>query len=418
MNQPGILLHLFSLSGLPVPVALYIYTAANVVVVSFVPAALFSGDRRAAVYPRLAAPWLRALGRSPAVRVAGGLLGVLGLAAFLAAGASGRLPPPYVLWTWLWAALVPIAALAGSAWPLVNPWAAIHDAAARVVRWRAPLTLPAGTGIWPAAGAYLGIALVGMAAGPDRPGLVALLVAGYTVLTLAGMACFGRDEWLTSCEGFTVLFSLVGRFGPVETARDAAGRLTDVWLRPWGAGLLQRQRGGPDRIGFVVLLLSTLAFDGLAATGSWQAVAPALGRAAVPIGMFAAAAAFLVVLVVFVRLVLAAAGARRDDPGAATAFVLTLVPIALLYHTALSWGFVLAGIRPPLPLRADLIWYVQLTLVVLGHAIAVYLAHLRAGERFRSARRSMLGQYPMVVLLVLYTMTSMWILAQPTTAVQ
>ena len=93
------------------------------------------------------------------------------------------------------------------------------------------------------------------------------------------------------------------------------------------------------------------------------------------------------------------------------------MPIALLYHTAFSWGFVVAGLRA-LPLRADAIWYVQLTLVVLGHAIAVYLAHLRAGERFRTARRAMPGQYPMVVLLVLYTMTSMWILAQPTTAVQ
>ena len=101
-----------------------------------------------------------------------------------------------------------------------------------------------------------------------------------------------------------------------------------------------------------------------------------------------------------------------------TSFALTLVPIALLYHTAFSWGVVAGGLRSALPLRADAIWYLQLTLVVLGHAIAVYLAHLRAGERFRTARRAMLGQYPMVVLLVLYTMTSMWILAQPTTAVQ
>jgi hypothetical protein len=63
--------------------------------------------------------------------------------------------------------------------------------------------------------------------------------------------------------------------------------------------------------------------------------------------------------------------------------------------------------------RPDAVWYLQITLVVLGHADAVYLAHLRAGERFRSARRALLGQYPMVVLLVSYTMASMWILAQP-----
>jgi hypothetical protein len=421
MNDAGLYLHLISLSGMPVPVALYLYTAANVVVLSFVPAALFSGDRRdpgPIGYPRIRAPWLLVLGRSRPVRVAGGLAGVAGLAAVIAAGAAGVAPSPSLSWTWLWAALVPLCALAGNLWALVNPWAAIGAAAARVLRRPAPFTLPRGAGIWPAVIGYGGLGLVALAAGPARPPFVALFAAGYTALTLAGMACFGRDAWLTRCEALTVLFSLVGRFGPVEAVRDERGRLQEVWLRPWGTGLLQRQRGGWDWIVFLVLLLSTLAFDGLAATGPWQAVAPTLGPVAVPVGLVAVAAAFLAVVAVFVHLVLAIAGARRDDLRAATSFALTLVPIALLYHTAFSWGVVVGGLRSTLPLRADAIWYVQLTLVVLGHAIAVYLAHLRAGERFRTARRAMLGQYPMVVLLVLYTMTSMWILAQPTTAVQ
>ena len=47
--------------------------------------------------------------------------------------------------------------------------------------------------------------------------------------------------------------------------------------------------------------------------------------------------------------------------------------------------------------------------------IAVYLSHLRAGERFRTAQRALLSQYPMLVLMVIYTMTSLLILAQQTT---
>ena len=47
--------------------------------------------------------------------------------------------------------------------------------------------------------------------------------------------------------------------------------------------------------------------------------------------------------------------------------------------------------------------------------VAVFLSHLRAGERFRTAPRAMLSQYPMLLLMVLYTMTSLWILAQPVT---
>jgi len=66
-------------------------------------------------------------------------------------------------------------------------------------------------------------------------------------------------------------------------------------------------------------------------------------------------------------------------------------------------------------LLAGRVWYVQVVLIVLGHIIAVYLAHLRAGERFQNARNALLSQYPMLILMVLYTMTSLWILAQPVT---
>jgi len=56
----------------------------------------------------------------------------------------------------------------------------------------------------------------------------------------------------------------------------------------------------------------------------------------------------------------------------------------------------------------------QIILIVVGHVIAVYLAHLRAGERFRSAQ-PLLSKYPMLMLMVLYTTTSLWILANPIT---
>jgi len=65
--------------------------------------------------------------------------------------------------------------------------------------------------------------------------------------------------------------------------------------------------------------------------------------------------------------------------------------------------------------QASTVWFLQIVLIVLGHVIAVYLSHLRAGERFRTAQRALLSQYPMLILMVIYTMTSLLILAQPTT---
>jgi hypothetical protein len=116
------------------------------------------------------------------------------------------------------------------------------------------------------------------------------------------------------------------------------------------------------------------------------------------------------------------------------------VPIALVYNAAHNYSYVLVQSQSLIPLlndplargwhlwpaaaaykttyalaQASTVWYAQLLLIVLGHVVAVYLAHLRAGERFRTAQRALLSQYPMLLLMVIYTMTSLWILAQPIT---
>jgi hypothetical protein len=45
--------------------------------------------------------------------------------------------------------------------------------------------------------------------------------------------------------------------------------------------------------------------------------------------------------------------------------------------------------------------------------IAVYVAHRVALHVFRTPRASLLSQIPMLVLMVAYTITSLWMLAQP-----
>ena len=67
-------------------------------------------------------------------------------------------------------------------------------------------------------------------------------------------------------------------------------------------------------------------------------------------------------------------------------------------------------------LSARIAWYLAVTFVVLGHVFAVYLAHVVAGRIFGTGRAAFLSQIPMVVLMVLYTMVSLWILAQPMVA--
>jgi len=457
----GIPLHGFGQRyDLPISLAIYLYAAAGVVVISFVLVVLFAGDQvgaKAIEYPRRPLIWLVSIARSGWPRIIGGAIGVAGLFAVVITGLFGSTnpvlnPAEYLVWIYFWAVLVILSGLVGNLWYLVNPWLAIYDVVDRVVRLRPVWKLPKSIGVWPAAAVYFAFACLELTSGmANRPWLVALVVATYSLVTLAGMFLFGRDEWLEHCEGFTVLFGIVGRFGPVEADRDEAGRISMVYLRPWGVGLLKPSATGWDRVIFVILMLSTLAFDGVLATPAWQGFTVDLEPVWLPMGAFGfffvrtlglvlLSIAFLLVFITFMELVIYLGRRSVDLKATISAFALTLVPIALVYNAAHNYSYVVVQSQGLIPLlndplargwhlwpavaafkpsfalaQASIVWYAQVVLIVIGHVIAVYLAHMRAGERFRTAQRALLSQYPMLLLMVMYTMTSLWILAQPIT---
>jgi hypothetical protein len=457
----AILLHGFGVRyDLPISLALYLYAAGGVVVISFVLVVLFAGDQvgaRATQYPRRAMPFLTPIARSPWPRAVGGVIGALALTVVAVAGLFGsadptKNPAEYITWIYFWAATVIATGLVGNLWYLLNPWAAIYDAVNRVVRLGPVWKLP-NVGVWPAAAAYFAFACLELTTGmANRPWLVGTLAVLYSAVTIAGMILFGRDEWLEHCEGFTVLFGIVGRFGPVEAERDETGRISMVFVRPWGVGLLKPSPTGWDRVVFVILMLSTLAFDGILATPAWQDFTTTLEPVWVPLGRFGfffmrtlglvlLTSAFLLIFIAFMEMVIYFGSRKVDLKATVSAFALTLVPIALVYNAAHNYSYVMvqsqglipllndplakgwnlwpavANLKPSFALaQASTVWYAQVVLIVLGHVIAVYLSHLRAGERFRTAQRALLSQYPMLLLMVMYTMTSLWILAQPITA--
>jgi hypothetical protein len=58
-------------------------------------------------------------------------------------------------------------------------------------------------------------------------------------------------------------------------------------------------------------------------------------------------------------------------------------------------------------------WYTAVAAIVIGHVIAVWVAHIVALRLFRSHAVALRSQYPMLALMVGYTAISLWILAQP-----
>ena len=229
-------------------------------------------------------------------------------------------------------------------------------------------------------------------------------------------------------------------------------------LRPPAIGLNRPGHGRgiivPGMTALTLLLLATVTFDGFSDTPEWAAVlgfflerTPALTSPyfnglviANTVGLLACPLLFAVLYRGVAGLMRRAAGNSGPEAGALmAAFVFSLVPIALAYHFAHYLGFLLIQGQLIIPLASDpfgygwdlfggagygvniaitnarFIWFFALTVIVAGHIIAVYLAHLRAGEIYRTRRAALKSQFPMLALMVFYTVASLWIISRPIT---
>ena len=293
------------------PLAVYLVGAATAVALSF--AFVIVRDVRAAP-PDLTSPgtlppaWLRI-----GLRVIGliGWLWIIGQG--IAGGASDGEVATLFLWNYGWVGLAIICAIIGPAWHFLDPFSTIHDLAAWVlarlhVQGWAPADYPERLGRWPGTigfAVFVWLELV-MQAGPT---LLFVVLVGYTAYTLAMMAQFGRDEWRSRGETFTVWFRLLGRLAWFRLV-DEEGR---VHRRSFGSGLLEPGWTGAD-VALVAFGVSSIIFDGLSQT---QAFFDVFGAPGVPIKTL--------ILFAWLGLVVAArvrgradgrAGRRRGRPAA------------------------------------------------------------------------------------------------------
>ena len=234
--------------------------------------------------------------------------------------------------------------------------------------------------------------------------------------------------------------------------------MRELNLRPPAIGLNQPGHGRgiivPGMTALALLLLATVTFDGFSDTPEWATVlgfflerTPALTSPyfnglviANTLGLLAFPLLFAALYRGVAGLMRRMAGNAGPDAGALmAAFVFSLVPIALAYHFAHYLGFLLIQGQLIIPLASDpfgygwdlfggagygvniaitnarFIWFFALTVIVAGHIIAVYLAHLRAGEIYRTRRAALKSQIPMLALMVFYTVASLWIISRPIT---
>lgn len=439
---------------LPVPESFFFTAAAVVLVLSFVALGALWGcplleshaDGRA--LPR----GLQLVFLSRALRIAlqtaSTMLFLLVLAAALVGtSVEGENLAPTFVYVVFWLGLPLLSVPLGNVWRVLSPWRAIADATVWLLQLgareaRPLLGSPERLGRYPAAAALFAFVALELAyTRPAHPRTLAVTIALYSYWALAGMAIYGRDVWARSGEGFAVAFGLLARIAPFA---QREGRIVVRWPL---TGL-----GGAEKVSgtlvFVAVMLGSTSFDGFSRTSVWQdLIVDVRGRLAdepPSVSDLVVTAVNLVGLAAFVAAVAltyfaAVAAARRlvhAPRSLVSDFVLALVPIALAYLVAhyfslfviygqyaldlasdpfgRGWDlFGTAGNVPNISLLApNTVWYVQVFSLVAGHVAGLAVAHDRAVALFERRVDALRSQYPMLALMVLYTVGGLWLLSR------
>ena len=451
-------LQLVGRQDLPVPSWLFGWAAAAVLIASFAILAAswreprFEADR----WHPLPAWTSRSLLGSVARAMAGGL-GVLLLALVIWSGFSGsqiastNFTPTFVFVTF-WLGLVPLSLLFGDVFRAFNPWWTL----ARVFGWvfkavagqsRPPLAdYPERLGIWPAALGILGFVWLELVYGFAREGIspdqIATATVGYSVVTGVGMFVFGARTWVERGEAFSVYFGLLGRLSPVQIRNGRLGiqppliGVRDWGFRPGSVALVCVVIGATVYDGSLESLLGTplrelsdaLVASGIGLTGSLRLA-----------GSLLLGACVLLIAAVYR---LGIAGMSRIEGSLpprqlASLFAHTLVPIAVAYLVAHYFSFFVFAeqlqfttlLSDPLgrgwdllggadatinygAIGANTVWYVQVGVLIVGHVLALVLAHERALVCYPSPRAATRSQYPMLVVMVVFTVLGLYLLSQ------
>ncbi len=477
---------------LPLPLSLFVIAGAAAVALSFVVAAVFlRGGTAHGAYPRYnllrLAPirWLAMPGFIGTLKTLSVILtAYVILGALIGTERAALNPAPAAVYVAFWVALSFFTALFGNLWALVNPWKVAWGFAESIapgLRSRRLRRYPRRWGPWPAVLVFVGFAILetvaAEAAGPRALGWILVLYTGYNFV---GMYRYGRDVWLRNAEGFTVVFGFMARFSMTEVrapkslcARcSSAGRCSageddcvDCYecyaAASPGKGLGEQREFnlrppcvGLNRLGvvtltvvfYVVLLLSTVSFDGLSATPEWLIFSTQFvlqsprvgGYVANLIGVLGLPVVFGLLFTATCAVMVALSGHSQPDTGRLLRrFTFSLLPIALAYHFAHFLGFLLVNGQKFIVLVSDpfgwgwdlfgtadaiinigilspvFIWYFSISAIVVGHIAGVYLAHIQATRIYASQRAALLSQIPMLTLMVCYTCASLWIISRP-----
>jgi hypothetical protein len=282
-----------------------------------------------------------------------------------------------------------------------------------------------------------------------------VILAAYTAITLTGIWLFGREGWLRYGEFFAVFMRLLAKMAPFDYKPGQSLRLR----KPF-SGLLEKPAEHYSLVVFVLFMLSSTAFDGLSMTVPWMKlfwadpfniIKPWVGTDPIyayvrlrsvyiawqTLCLLLSPFVYLAIYLLFVGAAKLITRSRLSLRELGLRFAFSLLPIVLVYNIThyytliltqgvkivslfsdpFGWGWNLFGtlykFRAPFLPDMGWVWHTQVALILFGHIVSVYLAHVEALRIFPDRRLAVRSQFPMLILMVLFTGFGLWILAQP-----
>src|SRR5690606_13908718 len=146
------------------------------------------------------------------------------------------------------------------------PWRALAALTGRRVR---AARLPAAVGYWPAVVQFFAFAWFELVhPAPDDPSRPAMAVTVYFVANLAAMLIYGFDGWTRQGECLSVFLRMIARLAVVEAGDPVDARRRVALCLP-GAKLVGAAALPLSGALFLLLVLSSVSFDGLMRTFFW-----------------------------------------------------------------------------------------------------------------------------------------------------
>lgn len=414
----------------PIPLGYYLAGAAATVLVSFLIAAL-------ATSARPLGPGKKILGERPTRVLVMVLRGIalISLILMLVSGlmvrSLGLTFTTLAFWVGLIVLVTAVSALVGGLWEAIDPWATIErfyrleDAEPR------RLEIP----WWVGPALLFGLFWFELVSGIGFEDFwVVVFLVVYSLLSFGFRAQIG-DGWKL-VDPLSILFGFASRSAPLRIDE------TGLYRRNMLHGLDEEEQMPKALFAAIFVLLAATTLDNLIETVGWSNLRRSLGLDEVS-DLVVDSAAFLLLVVPFLVTFLAAiwiahrwVGKALDRWGIARRFGWSLVPIGVAYVLAHNSPLLLTGVPQLVRFFSDpfdrgwnllgtsemfsgyspspqFVWFVEILLIVGGHILGVLAAHRIAVNLSDDHKDAVKSQYALTVLMSLYTIVTLWLLAQP-----